>query len=364
MTHFRAGVLLLALSTTLPAASIQADSRRGAELLRTQGCSNCHTIDGSGGVGSAPDLTRRTAREYSAAGMASRIWNHAPNMWSAMNTAGVAVPKLSPGDSADLLAFFYAARFFENPGDASRGKQLFNEKHCSSCHGLSGNADNSTGAKPVSEWTDLADPVQLVQRMWVHSADMRQAVANRKWKWPNISGQELTDILVYVQNMPANRHLPYHFALPSGTEGKQLFESKGCANCHTGALSLDERLKNKTLTNVAAAMWNHSPRMTGNVPAINPNEMRQIVVDIWARQFFEAAGDRAKGQKVYESKCASCHASGGAPKIPTDQTAVTMISNLWLHGPTMLAQIRKSGGTWPTLTPEDMTNLVAYFDSH
>ena len=355
---------LLAVPATLlagPAApfSIEADSRRGAELLRTQGCANCHTIDGSGAASTASDLTRRTAREYSAAGMASRMWNHAPAMWSAMRNSELAVPRLSPGDSADLLAFFYAARFFESPGDAGRGKHLFTAKHCSSCHALDGPA--TAEAKPVSDWQSLADPVQLVQRMWVHSSAMREALAKQHLKWPSITGQELTDILVYVQNLPANRGLPYHFILPRSNDGKALLVSKGCGNCHTGALSLDQRLNNKTLTDVAAAMWNHSPRMTGTVTAINSDEMRQIVIEMWATQFFQPSGDRLKGQKVYDGKCASCHEKGGAPKIAGNQTAVTMVSNLWTHGPKMLDTIVKSGGSWPRLTPEEMTNLVAFF---
>lgn len=354
-----AKIYLLMLAAVIVSAGprIEADSRRGADLLHAQGCANCHVIDGSGAskIASAPDLTRRTAREYSAAGMASRIWNHAPVMWAAMSDAELKVPKLSPGDSADLLAFFYAARFFETPGDAGRGKHLFDAKHCSTCHSANGSA------KPATDWQSLADPVQLVQRMWVHSSEMREALAKQRLKWPALSGQELTDILVYVQNLPQNRHLPYHFILPGGNEGEQLLISKGCGNCHMGALSLDQRLRNKTLTDVAASMWNHSPKMSGTVTAINSDEMRQIVSQMWATQFFQPSGDRLKGQKVYDVKCAGCHEKGGAPKIAAGQSAVTMVSNLWIHGPKMLDTIQKSGGTWPRLSPEEMTNLIALF---
>lgn len=360
MPHARLIALLLAASTTAFSASpnIDADSRRGAELLRTQGCDKCHTIDGSG---AGPDLTRRTAREYSAAGMASRMWNHAPAMWAAMRDSKMEVPKLSVADSADLMAFFYAARFFENPGDAGRGKRLFAAKHCLSCHALTGPASGE--AKSVSDWQSLADPVQLVQRMWVHSNDMRGALSKQHFKWPNLNGQELTDILLYAQTLPANRMLPYHFILPRTNDGKALLISKGCGNCHNGAMSLDQRLNNKTLTDVAAAMWNHSPRMAGTVTAINSDEMRQIVIEMWATQFFQPNGDRAKGQKVYDAKCSGCHEKGNAPKIAANQTAVTMVSNLWMHGPKMLDTIQKSGGTWPQLNPEEMTNLVAFFGS-
>lgn len=338
-----------------------ADSRRGAELLRTQGCSNCHVLDGSGSSkAGAPDLTRRTAREYSAAGMASRMWNHAPGMWTAMIKEEVSLPKITEGDAADLLAFFYAARFFESPGDAGRGKAVFNEKGCAGCHGLTAGAAGS--AKPVSKWESLVDPIQLVQRMWTHSADMRNAVQQKKLKWPTLSGQDLTDLLVYVQNLPANRNLPYHFVLPRAVEGKKLIEAKNCNSCHSGQMALETRIVGKSLTDVAAAMWNHSPRMTPTVPAVSSDEIRQIVIDLWGTQFLNPTGDRARGQKVYEMKCNVCHGRGQAPVIPPGQTVATMVSNLWIHGPKMLAKIQKTGGEWPHLSALDMANLITYLN--
>ena len=69
--------------------------------------------------------------------------------------------------------------------------------------------------------------------------------------------------------------------------------------------------------------------MTGTVTAINSDEMRQIVIEMWATQFFQPSGDRVKGQRVYDGKCASCHEKGGAPKIAGNQTAVTMVSNIF-----------------------------------
>ena len=53
------------------------------------------------------------------------MWNHAPMMWTAIRENSVRPPDLDEQAAADLFAYFYSVRFFENPGDAGRGKQLF-----------------------------------------------------------------------------------------------------------------------------------------------------------------------------------------------------------------------------------------------
>ncbi|MEO8028870.1 MAG: c-type cytochrome [Bryobacteraceae bacterium] len=348
------------LATLSCQAAIDADSRRGAELFVTQGCVSCHEVDGKGGR-TAPDLSRRISREYTAAGIASRMWNHAPTMWSAIRKAEQRVPALTQEDSANLLAFFYAARYFEHAGDAGRGRRVFTEKKCAGCHGLSG---PSTGeAKSVTEWDSLTDPVQLVQRMWIHSSTMRKEIQTKNMKWPAMTGQEFNDLLVYLQNLPSTRTLPYHFLLPREDQGNVLIESKGCTKCHVGALSLDHRLSARTLTDVAAAMWNHAPKMTGAVPSITSSEMRQIIAEIWARQFFNPEGDVSKGERVYQAKCDKCHSAGGAPAITKSQSAITMVSALWTHGPKMLEKVKEMGEQWPKLSPTEMANVIAYLDS-
>jgi len=89
------------------------DASRGEALFKGQKCVTCHSVNGEGGkVG--PDLGRGQSREYTPSLMAALMWNHAPQMWSAMEKAGVAKPKLDSQQAADLFAYFYAARL--SPG--------------------------------------------------------------------------------------------------------------------------------------------------------------------------------------------------------------------------------------------------------
>src|SRR5258706_9863749 len=251
------------------AATISADSTRGAELFTSLSCVQCHAINGKGGS-IAPDLGQRIDRNFTPASLAATMWNHAPTMWSAMRERNVAAGELSEQGAMDLFAYFYAVRFFEKPGDAARGKRLFDSKHCSECHGLT--TTNLPAAKPVSEWEAIGEPIDLVDAMWNHAAVMREEFARKNLAWPEVTAQDLADVLVYVRNLPAQRNIPFRVVIASGANGRSLFESKGCASCHR-----DLRLARMTLTDIAAEMWNHAPKMASNPPQITREEMREVV---------------------------------------------------------------------------------------
>src|SRR3989442_713433 len=114
---------------------IPGDSERGEKLFETERCIQCHSLHGKGGK-TAPDLGKRIDRTFTPALLASTMWNHAPVMWAAIEGSKIEKPRLSPEGAADLFAFFYSTRFFDKPGDASRGKQVFHTKHCGDCHSI------------------------------------------------------------------------------------------------------------------------------------------------------------------------------------------------------------------------------------
>ena len=211
-----------------------------------------------------------------------------------MRERGLHPDNLDEQAAADLFAFFYSARFFEKPGDAGRGKRLFATRHCSKCHDLTQSLAGV--AKPVSEWRSLGHPVELASAMWNHAADMRDTMAVTKLQWSRLSGQDLSDILVYLRNLPGTRQRKLAFETTAGDAGQELFTSKGCAACHVGALALPPRLKGKTLTDIAAEMWNHQPAMAARMgsapPHLEPGEMRELVSFVWAASFLGTAAIR------------------------------------------------------------------------
>ena len=362
-------VAALAAGTTslaVAAGDVQGEAQRGEQLFQTERCVQCHAINGRGGT-LAPDLGKHIDRDFTPAAMASLMWTHGPQMWSAMRQAGIVNGSLSPESAADLFAYFVAARYFEKPGDAARGKLAFTALYCSKCHGVA--TSNAADAPPVVKWESLADPVVLIQQMWNHGPRMRQAYAERNLRWSPLTAQQLKDILVYLQGLPENRALVTAFAFPPSETGAQLFESKGCAGCHTGKLALETRLRNQTLTEVAVDMWNHQASMKPPAPTLSQEEMRQLLGYIWMRPYFRGAGDAARGRKVFVAKnCASCHDTGtnGAPRLgktPEGYSDVSMMSTLWEHGPGMLEVMTEHKLPWPRFTAPEMTDLIAYLNS-
>ncbi len=346
------------------ALEIPGDARQGEQLFKTQGCIQCHSVNGLGAkVG--PDLGRRIGRSYTPALMASLMWNHAPAMWSSMEKMGVKQPELTTEQAADLFAFFYSARYFEQPGDAGRGKQAFEAKQCVSCHGLSA-AGGGFSAKPVSDWKSPNDPILLAQEMWNHAPQMKTALAGRKMQWPLLTSQELTDILVYARTVPGTRGGRPDFAPASTETGKRLFELKGCVKCHTGKQSLENRFSNRTLGDFAASMWNHSVRM-GGTQELRSEEMRRLVGYLWSIQVFDERGSAQRGRQVFaRNRCGSCHdnASSGAPKLAgTKLTPLSMVAVLWKHGPAMQQQMLKNHVPWPRFAGTEMADLIALVNS-
>ena len=279
--------LLTAASLTARAAcaaNIEMDSGRGQRVFESESCVQCHAMNGKGGH-VAPDLGRAIDRNFTPATLASTMWNHAPTMWATMAKQNVKRGGLDEQASADLFAYFYSAHFFDKPGDAGRGKRLFHERTCDACHGLT--KSPNAAAPPVAKWQSLADPIELTQAMWNHSGAMYAEMQQKKMAWPQLTSQDLSDLLVYFRNLPGTTPRQATFITTAGSQGESLFNSKGCKTCHDASTLLYRTsLDGRTLTDVSPALWNHAPRMKTPPANFAPNEMRELLSYLWASQFF------------------------------------------------------------------------------
>jgi len=349
------GILFLTGVLT-QAAALVGDAKAGAALFDSQKCNTCHSVRGQGGT-SATDLATRTARGESPVEMAALMWNHAPQMFGAIEKAGITRPSLSPQQAADLFTFFFASRYFDQPGDAGRGRTLFVSKGCNECHNLT--SSNPSGGKPVMHWQSVADPIELARQMWNHAPQMHEAMGQKKITPPQLSAREMNDLIVYLQNLPQTRNLPTEFAPASPETGEKLFQVKGCADCHQGANSLANKATFRTLADLAAAMWNHSSQMKQLQPELRPEEMKRLIGYAWSLQFSVTGGDAGRGQKVFSEKgCIGCHPQGAPPLPPRDP--FTMVSALWTHGGKMQAMAGEKKIAWPHLETAQMADLLAY----
>ncbi len=360
----------------------------GAAFFESQSCLQCHSFSGKGATGSASDLGRRIGRDYTPAMMAALLWNHAPAMWDAMRNRGVASPEMNESQARDLFAFFYVARYFDKLGDAGRGKQVFAENGCAGCHGVGGNAVGGAGrtcrtsdgcvsvlgltlpprASPVVTWRSLSDPITLAQEMWNHAANRRLAEAAGKGERHPLTTQGMTDLMVYLQNLPELRGRPlgYSLKLTPASGPMPRAESCGHAQCHSSRSLLEARLKNVTLTDLAVAMWNHKPKTLQTQPALARSDVATFVTNVWAVQFFQESGSATRGQRVFVKKgCASCHdGSGSAPNLGGQaRSAISIVTTLWNHGPRISDEMRRRNISWPRFNADEMTDLITYLNS-
>ena len=354
-------------ATAVLAQSLPADSVRGERLFETEHCIECHSVNGRGAK-SAPDLGSRTARDFTPATLASTMWNHAPTMWSAMRAGKMQALTVDNQGAADLFAYFYSVRFFEKPGDAGRGKRLFTERACNQCHGIT--EVKNPAAHPVSQWQLMADPIALATAMWNHSASMGMEMNSKALNRLELTAQDLTDLLVYLRHLTAVKVQTSSFQTTTGVAGEELFRDKGCAACHqAGNSAITWQLHGKTLTDLAARMWDHGMRMPTATTHLEPNQMREILSYVWAGQFFQSNGDPRHGKRVFISKrCGACHdqAADGAPPLTQGShqfSEITMVSALWRHGPTMLALMTERKMPWPRFDAKEMSDLIAYLNT-
>ena len=340
--------------------AVSVDSQRGAELFQSLPCVRCHNVNGKGN-GRGPDLGKRLRSEYSPAGIAARMWNHAPTMWSALEDQGLAVEPLGKQAAADLFGYFYSIRFLDRPTDVARGRKLFESERCSECHASDEEQASMSrlAGKPVSKWTSLVRPLEFAVAIWGHAAFEQSSTKRAKLK-----GQELLDIFAYLRELPqAPKSSPRMDTQIS--DGSNALEANGCAGCHKAKYDLARRLRTKMVTDVAAAMWNHTK--IPQTPVLKNAEMQQVIDYLWMQQVLEPAGDIDAGREVFESRCAQCHnGSGVAPSLVNRKGNVSVssiVSALWTHGPQMLKRLRQNNSEWPRFTQDQMADVIAFLNS-
>jgi hypothetical protein len=143
------------------------------------------------------DLTRKKDFPKTLGQLAGVMWNHSFEMWKRMEEKGITRPTVSPQDMADITAYLFSTRYFDEPGDPSQGKAVFLKKQCSLCH--------VKGAKgpSLSPLKGEISPILMAQTMWNHGPDMLEKMRLSKVSWQKIDGKEMVDLMEYL-----NRGMP------------------------------------------------------------------------------------------------------------------------------------------------------------
>ena len=376
-------ILILILTGSLTFAQLlPEDPTKGSRLFVNKGCVRCHALKGDGGkVG--PDFGRVDLGNTQLE-LAAKLWNHIPSMNVGMERARMIKPNMTGQEFTEISAYLYFLKFFDEPGDATRGKFIFNEKGCSSCHLLSGKGKE--GEPGLDQFPQNISPVFLTQSIWNHGPVMIAHMVKLGMKWPIFEGSEMMDLLEYIKLNTKGVKETAFITPGNSREGKQVFAAKGCIKCHAvrgeggkEAEDLGKRAKTfyKSLTQIASIMWNKGPAVLGKmsqtqigIPKFTPKEMADLIAYLYFLHFIDEPGNPVNGKKIFsESGCSKCHGVDGKPgelmtislsKYHKAGNPMDIVASIWNHSTEIEKAMREKGISWPRFKKGELADLLEF----
>ena len=264
------------------------------------------------------------------------------------------------------------------PGNMKEGWKVFTKKKCSVCHsiwGEGGKEGPDLGTLPES----YVSQSQLAALMWNHWPEMWGKMEAKKIPPQKMDKKEMADLFAFLY------FIRYMDEPGNPQNGKRLMETKHCGECHAvgkdggkGDLSRWGMYTNPILW--AQMMWNHSPQMDQEMKKkgvrwveFKGNEMVDLIAYIRSlsskmEKMYLSPGDLQSGKKLFSQKgCARCH----SPRSEVDlsrkrdfpRTLAKLAGMMWNHSYRMWKGMEEKGMERPTLSPQEMADLVAYLFS-
>lgn len=369
-------ILLPAASSYSQEIELPSNPLKGRMVFEEKGCIDCHAISGFGGD-TGPDLSRD--HYYgSFLELASIIWNHIPQMDRKYRQKNMSRPNFNQSEMLNLIGFLYYLRYLGEPGSVANGKKLLESKNCMTCHGVAGKGGDL--GPDFGQIQQFASPLYMVQAMWNHGPAMLEKIEELGIKIPELTGENIVDISAYIKQ--ANLGNTEIFMSPGDPlKGKIIFTEKKCHICHAIAEGTDrigsdlsEIAVDKSVTEIAGSMWNHSPIMAEymkeeaiDMPLFEGKEMADLIAYLYFLGFEDKSGDPQQGEDVFiEKGCARCHEEGG-DGVGTDLASLTrfgspirMIQLMWNHAPKMEDLLLIQNEEWPQLSTVEIQHLYAY----
>jgi cytochrome c len=358
------------------------DPTKGNRLFTSKGCIRCHAFKGEGGkIG--PDFGRVDLGNTQLE-LAAKLWNHIPSMNIGIERAKMTKPNLTGQEFTEISAYLYFLRFFDEPGNATRGRSIFNEKGCGTCHPLFGKGKE--GEPGLDQFPQNISPVFLTQSIWNHGPVMIANMVKLGIKWPVFEGTEMMDLLEYIK-LNAKGVKETAFITPGNPrEGKQVFASKGCIKCHgvrgeggKEAEDLGRRAKTfyKSLTQIASSMWNKGPAVLGKmsqtplgIPKFTSKEMADLIAFLYFLHFIDEPGNPINGKKIFsESGCSKCHGLDEKPgelmtislsKYQKAASSMDIVAGIWSHSAGIEKAMKEKGNTWPQFKKGELADLLEF----
>jgi cytochrome c2 len=389
-------VRTVAQGTMVLAVELPDGPSAGARLFSQKGCARCHAIGGAtpdpAGSGRRVLIAPRIGPDLGGTVLVGNVldltgafWNHAPVMGAKMQELGIRRPVVTTAEMADLVAYLTAFRYYDNrvraPGNPATGRQVFIDKNCAECH--EGPISWTMPGPNLEKYRGRYAPIFLAQAMWNHSTKMSERMQTRGVAWPQLTGQQMTDLVAYLQvGVTAGRVEPVYFEPGSPRRGQTLFAEKRCSECHAIAgkggrggpeLGMRGAEMTRSVPDLAALMWNHRQKMQAEftrrgIPfaTFEGQEMADVIAYLYFVNYAHVTGTPERGRGVFAQHCAACHTQGGKSVGPDlsiasgIDTPIGIIAAMWNHAAGMEAQARQRGLTWPRLAPGDTADLTAF----
>src|SRR5262249_2379252 len=204
---------------------------------------------------------------------------------------------------------------------------------------------------------------------------------------PTLEGKELLDIIAYVTATARDTGGDTAQVVPgTPATGKKLFSERHCATCHAVAgkggrvgPALGRSGHHLSLTEVAALLWNHGPKMWAamkergiDVPKLSGQDTADILAYLYVAHYFDPTASARRGAAALTAKgCTTCHSvNGKGGKVAADFAKSTVIGSpasviagMWDHGPLMETAGQKQSVSWGMLKGRDLADITTYFNS-
>jgi mono/diheme cytochrome c family protein len=262
------------------------------------------------------------------------------------------------------------------------GWNVYADKGCGRCHAVRG--VGGSGGPDLARIQGDTSFFDIGAAMWNHLPKMGDRMKVAGVDRPRLTPLDVSNVIAFIYTAR------YFDEAGDPKRGEALFGAKSCAYCHqvggqggvTGpALDAWKRANSPVL--MAAAMWNHAPRMAEELklagkqrPTLTGAELLDIIAYVGSaadrtsgdtRQVVPGTPERGRALFT-EKQCARCHAVGGkgarvGPDLGRAGHHVSLTefaARMWNHAPAMTAKMQELKVDVPQLTGQQMADIVAY----
>lgn len=269
--------------------------------------------------------------------------------------------------------------------DPRAGLKVFWAKGCIHCHPVLG--QQRSGGPDLSRSTSIGDGFQLAAAMWNHAPQMWQRIQQQHIDLPTFELEEMEDLFAFLGMVQS-------FDAPGNAKaGRQLYQSKQCANCHAirgqgSGVGPDLYAVSSNRNPVAwvATMWNHASGMFQQLskrgtqfPGFEGTEMVDLQAYIRSvggveqgPQEYLLPPSAQRGAALFQTKhCINCHSlTGRGEGIGPDLRRAglphrygEMATVMWNHAPQMYRVADAVAVAYPQFQPQELADLLAYLNA-